>query len=67
MAGHAVFYAWGYGGQFAFVVPSLDLVVATTSDPNPGDDRRGHLGAIYRLVEDHVVRPISLDTVQYAD
>jgi len=26
------FFAWGYGGQLVFVVPSLDLVVVTTSD-----------------------------------
>jgi CubicO group peptidase (beta-lactamase class C family) len=64
MAGHAVFYGWGYGGQFVFVVPTLDLVVAATSDPNPGDDRRGHLGAIYRLVENDVVRPIAMDDAE---
>jgi CubicO group peptidase (beta-lactamase class C family) len=56
MAGYATHYAWGYGGQFVFVVPGLDLVVVTTSDPNPGDDRRGHLQRIYDLVEEHVVR-----------
>lgn len=26
------FFAWGYGGQFVFVVPSRDLVVVTTTD-----------------------------------
>jgi CubicO group peptidase (beta-lactamase class C family) len=26
------YFAWGYGGQFVYVVPSLDLVVVTTSD-----------------------------------
>lgn len=55
MAGYATFYAWGYGGQFVFVVPDLDLVVVTTSDPNPGDGRREHLGQVYDLVEDGIV------------
>lgn len=26
------YFAWGYGGQFVYVVPSLDLVVATTTE-----------------------------------
>lgn len=28
----ASFFAWGYGGQFIYVVPSLDLVAVTTTD-----------------------------------
>ena len=58
MAGHATFYAWGYGGQFVFLVPDLDLVVVTTSSSNPGEGRGRHLRDIYRIVEDHIVRRI---------
>src|SRR5213594_5157202 len=28
----AAYFAWGYGGQFVFVVPSRDLVVVATTD-----------------------------------
>ncbi len=59
MAGHATFYAWGYGGQFVFLVPDLDLVVVTTSSSNPGEGRGRHLREIYRIVEDHIVSPIT--------
>lgn len=59
MDGHATFYAWGYGGQFVFVVPSLDLVVVTTSDSNPGDGRQSHLRRIYAMVEDQIVSALS--------
>ena len=58
MGGHQTFYAWGYGGQFIFLIPDLDLVVVTTSSINNGNDRRGHLGRVYDLVERFVVEPI---------
>lgn len=54
-AGHRVLYAWGYGGQFIFVVPTLDLVVVTTSDPNAATRDGGHLDAIYALVEGEIM------------
>ena len=31
--GHHTFSARGYGGQFIYVVPDLDLVTVVTSDP----------------------------------
>jgi CubicO group peptidase (beta-lactamase class C family) len=52
--GHRMFYAWGYGGQFIFVLPDLALTIVTTSDPR-GPRDMGHLGAIYDLVEDRIV------------
>jgi len=58
LAGHPTFYAWGYGGQFIFVVPTLDLVVTTTSMSTASTDRQGHNRAIYTLVEEHIVREI---------
>lgn len=50
-AGHRSFYAWGYGGQFIFVVPGLDLVVVTSSRSDVSRERRDHLDQIYDLVE----------------
>lgn len=52
---HDVYFAWGYGGQFIFVVPDLELVVVTTSDPNATTRERGHLEAIYALLDTAVV------------
>jgi CubicO group peptidase (beta-lactamase class C family) len=59
MAGHTADYAWGFGGQYIFVVPDLDLVVVTTSSPNVGEDRREHRAAVYDLVENLVIGPIA--------
>lgn len=49
LAGERAFYAWGYGGQFIFVVPGAKMVIVTTSDPNVSQERRDHLDAIYEL------------------
>ncbi len=51
LAGRKIFHAWGYGGQFIFVIPHLDMVVVTTSVSTPGDERHGHTRAIYDMLE----------------
>lgn len=55
LAGYQAYYAWGYGGQFIFVVPDLRLVVTTTSSPIPGEGRRAHLRSLYDLVEQQII------------
>ena len=45
----------GYGGQYLFVIPSLDLVVAFTGqnyEPGPG------IGNLYRMMEDFILAAI---------
>jgi len=57
--GVRVHYAWGYGGQFVFLAPSLELVIAMTSDaetPREG----GHNSALHRLVDDDIVPAVSI-------
>lgn len=52
--GHDVWFAWGYGGQFLFVVPDLELTVVFTSDP--WVPREGpHLRSLHAIVEQLLV------------
>lgn len=52
--GRRVWFAWGYGGQYVFVVPDLDLVAVFTSqaDAPRGSD---HLRALHALVDEYLV------------
>ena len=53
--GYDAFYAWGYGGQFIYVVPDLRLVTVMTSSPNPGEGLRQHRRSLYSLMENDIV------------
>ena len=55
-AGERVAFAWGYGGQYIFVVPRLDLVVVCTSSlrnrPRGSND---HNEQLLDLLEEHII------------
>ena len=56
---HRTYYAWGFGGQYIFVIPDLELVVVTTSSSAVAEDRRSHRRSVFDLVEHLVVRPLA--------
>ena len=58
IGGDETCFAWGYGGQYIFVLPELDLVLVTTSSPDVGDRRRGHRRALFDILERLVVAPM---------
>lgn len=51
--GHSTWFAWGYGGQFLFVIPSLEAVVVLTGDPDARS--RGGNEAVYTLMDRTIV------------
>lgn len=57
LAGHPTYYAWGFGGQYIFIVPDLELVVVSTSASTVAEDRREHRSAIYDIIERLVITP----------
>jgi CubicO group peptidase (beta-lactamase class C family) len=50
MAGERVNYAWGYGGQMLYIVPSLDLTVTMTSNEAAPSARTGYRDELHGLV-----------------
>jgi CubicO group peptidase (beta-lactamase class C family) len=55
--GYETCFAWGYGGQYIFVMPALDLVMVTTSSPDVSEERRGHRRLLFDILDGLVVAP----------
>ena len=47
-------FAWGYGGQYVFIVPDLELTIVATSDPAPRAGRRDYRSLLIDSIEDVV-------------
>jgi len=55
MNGETVRFAWGYGGQFLFLVPRLDLGVVVTSSLTHRPDDARHNPRVYDLLACYVI------------
>ena len=54
LAGHTAHFAWGYGGQYLFFIPDLELTIVATSDPAPRAGRRDYRSLLIHSIEDVV-------------
>lgn len=53
--GHPVYFAWGYGGQYLFLVPDLELMVVMTSVADGAPRDGGHLRALHSILDDDLI------------
>jgi CubicO group peptidase (beta-lactamase class C family) len=59
LGGHDTCFAWGFGGQYAFVVPDLELVIVSTAATDVDDARRGHRRQLFDILTRLVVAPLA--------
>jgi CubicO group peptidase (beta-lactamase class C family) len=59
IGGYDTCFAWGYGGQYVFVVPQLDLVIVTTASPDVSEERRGHRQLVFDILLRQVIQPLA--------
>ena len=50
--GHPVYFAWGFGGQMLYVVPSLELTIVATSDFTTRSVQEGYRCDLHNLVSE---------------
>ena len=58
IADYQTCFAWGYGGQYIFILPGLDVVLVATSSSDVSGERRGHRRALFDILERLVVAPM---------
>jgi CubicO group peptidase (beta-lactamase class C family) len=55
MHGHQAYYAWGFGGQMLYVIPSLGLTVVMSSNSTEPSREDNYVGQLHALVTDGLV------------
>ncbi len=50
-----VFFAWGFGGQYIFIIPDIDAVVVLTSSLSNADQRRTYKEPIFTLLSNSII------------
>ncbi|MBD3616757.1 MAG: serine hydrolase [Gracilimonas sp.] len=52
---YKVFFAWGFGGQYLFMIPELNAVVVITSFLENATQRRTYKEPVFELLEDQII------------
>ena len=58
VGGERACFAWGFGGQYIFTFPRLELVVVVTS-ATASEERHGYRSRLFDLVGHHITGPIA--------
>lgn len=64
VAGHNVYFAWGYGGQYIFLIPDLDASVVILSSLNTATQRREYKEPVFRLLRESIIPEVLEDNAK---
>jgi CubicO group peptidase (beta-lactamase class C family) len=53
--GYETYFAWGYGGQYIFILPRLETTIVITSDPDARSREEGHRSALFDIIVNQVI------------
>jgi hypothetical protein len=52
---HLVHFAWGYGGQYIFMIPSIDAIVVMTGTLYNATQSRSYKEPIFDLLREEIL------------
>jgi len=55
VAGERVYFAWGFGGQYIFVIPNLEATIVLTSSLSGVSQKRSYKAAVFDLLGDEII------------
>ncbi len=58
VAGHKVYFAWGYGGQYIFIIPDLDSVVVVLSSLKTATQQRDYQEPVFQILGDLIINKV---------
>ncbi|MDX1586795.1 MAG: serine hydrolase [Balneolaceae bacterium] len=58
VAGYDTYFAWGYGGQYIFIIPELQGVVVMMSSLANASQDRSYKEPVFDLLADHIIRDV---------
>jgi CubicO group peptidase (beta-lactamase class C family) len=53
--GYEAFFAWGYGGQYIFILPRLETTIVITSDPEARSREEGHRSTLFDMIINQII------------
>lgn len=55
LRGYETYFAWGYGGQYIFIIPRLETTIVMTSDPEALSREDGHRSTLFDMIVAQII------------